>query len=148
MITRIIICCLLCSLKAAAQAQETLDSVSTQKSKPSLMDRLHQVQQYLDTKAKKKVDPAYIEVPDKPWRVILRYKENAVDVDYSQDIESPETNEYADWNLCFEPPVASSIGFWVGYRGTGFSYSKSLTKNAGRYYSFSTTGAKYGFTSD
>ena len=145
MITRIIICCLLCSLKAAAQAQETLDSVSTQKSKPSLMDRLHQVQQYLDTKAKKKVDPAYIEVPDKPWRVILRYKENAVDVDYSQDIESPETNEYADWNLCFEPPVASSIGFWVGYRGTGFSYSKSLTKNAGRYYSISSTGAKYGF---
>jgi hypothetical protein len=41
--------------------------------------------------------------------------------------------------------VASSVGFWVGYRGTGFSYSKSLTKNAGRYYSFSSTGAKYGF---
>ena len=109
------------------------------------MTRLHQLQEYLDTKAKKMVDPAYIEVPDKPWRVILRYKENAVDVDYSQNIESPETNEYSDWNLCFEPPVASSIGFWVGYRGTGFSYSKSLTKNAGRYWSFSTTGAKYGF---
>ena len=143
-----IICCLLFSLNAAAQEQETTDSLSTQETKTSLMTRLHQLQEYLDTKAKKKVDPAYIEVPDKPWRVILRYKENAVDVDYSQIIESPETNEYADWNLCFEPPVASSIGFWVGYRGTGFSYSKSLTKNAGRYYSFSTTGAKYGFTSD
>ena len=143
-----IICCLLFSLNAAAQEQETTDSLSTQETKTSLMTRLHQLQEYLDTKAKKKVDPAYIEVPDKPWRVILRYKENAVDVDYSQNIESPETNEYSDWNLCFEPPVASSIGFWVGYRGTGFSYSKSLTKNAGRYYSFSTTGAKYGFTSD
>ena len=143
-----IICCLLFSLNAAAQEQETTDSLSTQETKTSLMTRLHQLQEYLDTKAKKKVDPAYIEVPDKPWRVILRYKENAVDVDYSQNIESPETNTYSDWNLCFEPPVASSIGFWVGYRGTGFSYSKSLTKNAGRYYSFSTTGAKYGFTSD
>ena len=143
-----IICCLLFSLNAAAQEQETTDSLSTQETKTSLMTRLHQLQEYLDTKAKKKVDPAYIEVPDKPWRVILRYKENAVDVDYSQNIESPDTNEYSDWNLCFEPPVASSIGFWVGYRGTGFSYSKSLTKNAGRYYSFSTTGAKYGFTSD
>ena len=140
-----IICCLLFALNVAAQEQESLDSVSTQESKLSLMARLHQVQQYLDTKAKAKVDPHYIEVPDKPWRVILRYKENAVDVDYSQNIESPETNEYSDWNLCFEPPVASSIGFWVGYRGTGFSYSKSLTKNAGRYWSFSTTGAKYGF---
>ena len=109
------------------------------------MTRLHQVQQFLDTRAKKSVDPRYIEVPEKPWRVILRYKENAVDVDYSQSIDFPGTNDHADWNLCFEPPIASSIGFWVGYRGTGFSYSKSLTKNAGRYYSFSTTGAKYGF---
>ena len=142
MIGRMIICCLLFSLNTAAQEQ---DSVSTQESKPNLMERLHQVQQYLDTKAKAKVDPTYIEVPDKPWRVILRYKENAVDVDYSQSLDIPAYNEHADWNLCFEPPLASSIGFWVGYRGTGFSYSKSLTKNAGRYYSISSTGAKYGF---
>lgn len=145
MIGRMIICCLLFSLNTVAQEKETIDSVSTQESKPNLMERLHQVQQYLDTKAKAKVDPTYIEVPDKPWRVILRYKENAVDVDYSQSLDIPAYNEHADWNLCFEPPLASSIGFWVGYRGTGFSYSKSLTKNAGRYYSISSTGAKYGF---
>ena len=145
MIGRMIICCLLFSLNTVAQEKETIDSVSTQESKPNLMERLHQVQQYLDTKAKAKVDPTYIEVPDKPWRVILRYKENAVDVDYSQSLDIPAYNEHADWNLNFEPPLASSIGFWVGYRGTGFSYSKSLTKNAGRYYSISSTGAKYGF---
>ena len=145
MIGRMIICCLLFSLNTVAQEKETIDSVSTQESKPNLMERLHQVQQYLDTKAKAKVDPTYIEVPDKPWRVILRYKENAVDVDYSQSLDIPAYNEHADWNLSFEPPLASSIGFWVGYRGTGFSYSKSLTKNAGRYYSISSTGAKYGF---
>ena len=145
MIGRMIICCLLFSLNTVAQEKETIDSVSTQESKPNLTARLHQVQQYLDTKAKAKVDPTYIEVPDKPWRVILRYKENAVDVDYSQSLDIPAYNEHADWNLCFEPPLASSIGFWVGYRGTGFSYSKSLTKNAGRYYSISSTGAKYGF---
>ena len=145
MIGRMIICCLLFSLNTVAQEKETIDSVSTQESKPNLMERLHQVQQYLDIKAKAKVDPTYIEVPDKPWRVILRYKENVVDVDYSQSVDIPAYNEHADWNLCFEPPLASSIGFWVGYRGTGFSYSKSLTKNAGRYYSISSTGAKYGF---
>ena len=145
MIGRIIIFCLLCSLNAAALAQISADSVSTQKSKSNLMVRLHQVQQYLDTKAKAKVDSNYIEVPAKPWRLILRYKENAVDVDYSQSVDIPAYSEHSDWNLCFEPPIASSVGFWVGYRGTGFSYSKSLTKNAGRYYSFSSTGAKYGF---
>ena len=151
MIGRVIVCCLLFSLNAAAQEQSTTqeqvttDSVGTEKSESSLMVRLREVQQYLDDKAKGKVDPLYIEVPDKPWRVILRYKENVVDVDYSQSVDFPEYNEHADWELCFTPPVASSVGFWVGYRGTGFSYSKSLTKNAGRYYSISSTGAKYGF---
>lgn len=143
----VFICSLLFALNAAAQGINTTDtdSVSTQESKPNLMTRLQQVQQFLDTKAKKKVDPHYIEVPEKPWRVILRYKENAVDVDYSQGIDIPASNEHSDWDLCFEPPIASSVGFWVGYRGTGFSFSKSLTKNAGRYYSISSTGAKYGF---
>lgn len=56
-IGRMIICCLLFSLNAAAQEQETTDIVSARDSKPSLMVRLSQLQQYLDTKAKAKVDP-------------------------------------------------------------------------------------------
>ena len=145
MIGKMIICCLLFSLNTAAQEQETTDSLSTQETKPTLMTRLHQLQQFLDDRAKKKVDPKFIEVPDKPWRVILRYKENAVDVDYEHSSDYPEANERFEWKLCFEPPTAASVGFWVGYRGTGLSFSKSLSKNAGRYWSFSTTGAKYGF---
>ena len=145
MIGKMIICCLLFSLNTAAQEQETTDSLSTQETKPTLMTRLHQLQQFLDDRAKKKVDPKYIEVPEKPWRVILRYKENAVDVDYEHSSDYPEANEHLEWKLCFEPPTAASVGFWVGYRGTGLSFSKSLSKNAGRYWSFSTTGAKYGF---
>ena len=145
MIRRTIICLLLFSLNAAAQEQEPFDSTSTQDSKLNWMEQLHEVQQLLETRAKAAVDARYIEVPEKPWRVVLRYKENVVDVDYSQSVDFPGTNDHSDWNLCIEPPVASSVGFWVGYRGTGFSYSKSLTKNAGRYYSLSSTGAKYGF---
>ncbi|MBP5338076.1 MAG: DUF4421 family protein [Prevotella sp.] len=136
---RIIICCLLFSLNVAGQEEETTDSMST------LMEQFRQVQSYLDNKARAKVDPNYIEVPVKPWRVILRYKENMVDVDYYNTYDYPESNDYSDWQLCFQPPVASSVGFWVGYRGTGLSFSKSLAKNAGRYYSISSTGAKYGF---
>ena len=125
-----IVCCLLFSLNAAGQ----------------IMERLHQVQNYLDSTAKAKVDERYIEVPDKPWRVILRHKTNGVAVDYNQELDFPETNENSEWKLRFEPPIASSLGFWVGYRGTGISYSYSLAKNAGRYFSFSSTGAKYGLT--
>ena len=146
MIGKIIICNLLFSLNVAAQDQDSIASVSTQDStKTTFMDRIHQLQQFLDDKAKKKVDPRFIEVPDKPWRVILRYKANMVNVDYDNSIDFPATNEYSEWNLHFEPPVATSIGFWAGYRGTGLSFSLPLTKNAGRYFSISSTGAKYGF---
>ena len=144
---RIIICSLLFSLHAAGQEQEVIDSVRPQESAPTtFMGRLHQVQQYLDNKARASVDPHYIEVPDKPWRVILRYKETALDVDYENSLVDPSNSQNRiDLKMCFEPPTSASIGFWVGYRGTGLSYSYSLAKNAGRYFSFSTTGAKYGF---
>lgn len=122
------VCCLLCSLNAAGQIKR----------------RIQQVQQYLDSTAKAKVDQHYIEVPEKPWRVILRYKSNGIAVNYDQKLDFPETNEHSEWKLSFEPPMASSVGFWVGYRGTGLSYYYSLTKNAGRYFSLSSTGAKYG----
>ena len=121
---------LLCSLNAAGQ----------------VMEHLKKVQHYLDSTAKAKVDHRYIEVPDKPWRVILNYKTNGVDVDYNQKLDYPEMNDHVEWKLCFEPPMASSVGFWVGYRGTGISYSYSLNKNAGRYFSVSSTGARYGLT--
>ena len=83
MIGKIIVCCLLFSLNVAAQDQDSIASVSVQDStKTTFMDRIHQLQRFLDDKAKKKVDPRYIEVPDKPWRVILRYKGNMCEVDY------------------------------------------------------------------
>ena len=135
---------LLFSLNVAAQEQETIDSLSTQKRKMNLMDRLHQVQQYLDTKARAKVDSLYIEVPKKPWRVILRYNASIFDVDYSNSAGDPAAGDGLDWKLCFEPPMASSIGVWAGYRGTGIALSKSLRKKQGTTFSFSTTGSKYG----
>lgn len=155
MVRIIIICGLLFSLNVTGQEVDSLDSVNidtldsvnieTPKTKSSLMTKLHHLREYLDSAAMRKVDHRYIEVPKKPWRVILRYKENAVDVDYYSYFEQPGTNLSMDWRMCFEPPVASSVGFWVGYRGTGISLSKSLTKNAGRYFSISSTGARYGF---
>ena len=145
MVGRMIICSLLVSLNAFGQDPKAVDSVRTEESTSSFMGRLHQVQQYLDNKARASVDPHYIEVPEKPWRVILRYKETAVDVDYNNSIVDPETPQSRlDLNLRFAPPTSASVGFWVGYRGTGISYSYSLAKNAGRYFSFSSTGAKYG----
>jgi hypothetical protein len=121
------------------------DTVLIHENKHSLKNQLRYLQDFLDSAAKKKVDAHYIEVPEKPWRVILRSKQNAVDVDYSQGLDFPDLKEHSEWNLCFQPRSSASVGFWVGYRGTGISFSKSLSKNSGRYFSVTSTGARYGF---
>lgn len=144
--SRLALCCLLFSLSAAGQEADTTgEGHPTKSARTSLKDRLLQVQNYLDSAARRKVDPAYIEVPKKPWRVILRYKMNGVYVDYQNVFEVQEINTRADWKMRFEPPMAASLGVWVGYRGLGIGISKSLTKKSGRYFSISSTGAKYGF---
>lgn len=131
---------LMLTLTAAAQEADKT-GVEPQKTKTEiLMEKVQMVQDHLDSTARAKVDPLYIEVPKKPWRVILRQKNNSVIVDYNCEKEG-----VGSWNLNFQPPLAKSVGFWAGYRGTGISYSYSLSKNAGRYFSVSSTGAKYGF---
>ena len=139
------LCCLLFSLNAAAQEPETTDSIRPQETTHSFMGRIQELQQYLDARARARVDSNYIEVPEKPWRVILRLKETAVDVDYDNCVTTPDTDDRVDWNLSFTPPTSASVGFWAGYRGLGLSYATSLVKNAGRHFSFGATGAKYGF---
>ena len=149
MIRNITICCLLFLLNVAAQAQETTDSVttdsvSTQTTKQKLMARLNKVQHFLDAKAMAKVDSNYIEVPKKPWRVVLRYKESVYDVDYSNSVGSPAAGNGMDWDMSFEPPLSASLGVWAGYRGLGVSVAKSLGRKKGTSLSFSCTGARYG----
>ena len=130
---------LLTAVTAGAQETDTTGVVPQKTKTEALMEKVQMVKNYLDSTAMAKVDPRYIEVPKKPWRVILRQKNNTVVVDY--DCEK----EVGNWGLNFQPPLAKSVGFWLGYRGTGISYSYSLSKNAGRYFSFSSTGASYGF---
>lgn len=145
MLRILIICGLLFSITAAGQETDSIEILPPHENATTLKARLRQLQDYLDNKARSKVDPRFIEVPEKPWRVILRYKVNEVDVESDNRTDVADTEEYMEWKLRFKPPMASSIGFWVGYRGTGLSYSFSLNKNAGRYFSISCTGAKYGF---
>ena len=132
-------------MNVAGQELDSIGSGDARKSTTSLVGRIRQGLHYLDSTARVKGDPAYIEVPERPWRVVLRYKWTAFDVQYENSIENVASGEKMDWQLYFRPPVASSIGLWVGYRGMGLSFAKSLVKNEGVYFSFSTTGAKYGF---
>jgi hypothetical protein len=140
----IILCWLLFSLNATAQEQDSTAVAEPKRGTLTLKERLLWLGAYLDSAARRKVDHHYIEIPEKPWRVIVRSKLSDIDVIHNNDIEFPAINARTDWKLNFSPRMASSIGLWVGYRGTGIGFSKALTKNAGRYFSFGSTGAKYG----
>lgn len=121
-----IICSVLFALAAAAQEQSSPDSVRLQENKHTLMGGIRQVQHYLDEKARAKVDSHYIEVPGKPWSVILRYNANGFRLDYDSHIDFPGTNESADWQLCFEPPMASSYMFNGRRYSQAAAYSQSV----------------------
>ena len=127
-------------------------SVSAQKENKFLR-AWNALQARLDSSTARKYDPAYIEVPDKPWRVVLRSKSQG----YDMSVESEMDESYfigkgfevdgggsLYWSTRLQPPITTSIGFFAGYRGLGFSYAKRVGKKNGNYYSFGTTGARYG----
>lgn len=116
------------------------------------------IQQRLDSALFRKVDTTYIEIPKKPWRVILRPKINQIDTRVSSVLDDDLiaklgeswgldlTGLHFDWLMKLEQPMSTSVGVWVGYRGLGIGYSQSLTKHSGRYFSLSSTGSCYGVT--
>ena len=111
------------------------------------------LQARLDSSTIRKFDSRYIEVPDKPWRLVLRGKSDdfnmKVDSYFDDEFISKKTGQTVlgarfDWHMMFDQPMAQSIGFYAGYRGLGFSYSYYLRKKTGRAFAFSSTGARYG----
>lgn len=114
---------------------------------------LEKLQTHLDSATIRKYDANYIEVPKRPWRLVLRGKSDdfrmKVNSYFDDDFIAEKTGEEIygarfDWSLNFDPPMAQSVGFNVGFRGLSFSYSYYLLKKTGRAYSFSSTGARYG----
>ena len=141
------LCCILTvqsPLYATGLEGEGADGDST-RVHHTFRDRLRQVRHYLDSAACAKVDARYIEVPAKPWKIVLRYKENAFGMTYDNSIEEGVSpRERVDWQLQFQPPATPSIGVWVGYRGLGIAFSKALRKKSSTYFSLGCTSARYG----
>ena len=116
-----------------------------------LSRKLRKGMNYIDSLWINKADSNYIEVPKNPWRVVIYPKFNEVYVKMHSDIDfnylygiTPSESLAASWNMRINPPLATYLGVWVGYRGLGVGYSFPLLKNAGRYWTISSTGTRYG----
>lgn len=123
--------------------------LSAQDRKPWPLRVLNSVKTYIDSSAVRGIDPNYIQVPKKPWAVMLKYKANDMDlrstsaISHEMMAEKNIDGEF-NWETAFKPRSESYLGGWIGYRGYGLGYSFSLHRTNGRNFSIGATGANYG----
>ena len=124
--------------------------LQAQKQKPWVLRALNAVKTYIDSSAVKGIDTRYLEVPEKPWAVMLKYNVNDMDLRSTTSMTKEQLAAHdLVGELSFESRFKSdrevSIGAWIGYRGYGLGYSYSLQRSKGRNFSIGATGANYGF---
>ena len=119
-----------------------------QERKPWVVRTVNKLGAFIDTLTIKGIDSRYIEVPEKPWQLVLKFNANDMDLKSKSHMSSEYISRkgyYGEINMesSFKPTMTASIGAWIGYRGYGWGYSLSLTKNNGRNFSIGATGSNY-----
>ena len=135
---RKILAAIILSLLTIAGAVAQTDSI-----KPGIIRSLGN---RLDTKAQLKYDPRFIEVPERPWRVILRGKmdESKIDFNTGRTLLFYDNQYDMDITMKFDSEINKAAGIWVGYRGLGAAYFFNPGKKSGINLAVSGTGAKFG----
>lgn len=102
--------------------------------------------QNLDNRTLNKYDPRYIEVPQHPWRLIMRTKMDRTITDFinTNTLVAGDENNDTRMSMLFDSGLNTSVGLWIGYRGLGIGYSYKLNKKEGINLTVSGTGAKFG----
>ena len=112
----------------------------------------------IDTMTIRGVDRRYIEMPKKPWQVIIQGNINQsvlkmdAEVDASRmdrlSRDNPNDDSYGSlsWEPRIKTPIATYAGVWAGYRGYGFGYSKNVGGDDGSIIKFGLIGSSYGAT--
>ena len=108
--------------------------------------KLISFQQKLDSAAVRKYNPQFIEVPQYPWRIIIRSKLDQSNIDFvsNNTLMVNGQENFITMDMGIHSRLNSTAGIWIGYRGLGIGYSYKLTKQAGFNFSISANGAKYG----
>ena len=120
-----------------------------QERQPWIQRTLNKVKTYIDSSAVKGIDPKYLEVPQKPWAVVLKFNANDMDLRSTTYMTEERLAAHGvtgelNFESKFQPQREMSIGAWIGYRGYGFGYSYSLHRSEGSNFSIGATGANYG----
>ena len=122
--------------------------VQAQEKKNWLFRQVDKLAAFVDTMSVTGIDTNYIDIPKRPWQVIMRYNANdmllrsSTRVDEQMLAEKNLSGELS-WETIVSPRTSSSTGLWVGYRGYGLGYSLSLSEGHGSNFRFSATGSRY-----
>lgn len=140
----ILVCALWC-IQGSAQERIATPNSSPSK-KPWVVRTVNKIGAWIDSMAVRGIDQHYIQVPEKPWQLVL--KANVSDMDLTSTTKELLTRKGIDETLTIEssflPRESRSVGLWAGYRGYGLGYSFSLMKSDISHFSIGATGANYG----
>ena len=112
-----------------------------------IMGFIKKVGTTIDSMTIRGVDRRYIEMPEKPWQVILQGNINRSELNMDAMVDGKRllknTSGDVDWAPRFSTPVSTYVGVWAGYRGYGFGYSRNVGGD-GRIFKFGLIGRSYG----
>lgn len=103
---------------------------------------------FIDTMTINGKDPFYIEVPKRPWQVIVRGNINQSDLKLKSVIDGGSMFADVVGELEWEPRIKTDpstyTGIWAGYRGYGLGYSWNVGGDKGHILTFGAMGGSYG----
>lgn len=103
----------------------------------------------IDSMTIRGLDRRYIEMPEKPWQIILQSNINQSDLKMSAVLDGKKMFDDTWGDINWEPriktDVSSYVGLWAGYRGYGLGYSKDVSGN-GSIFKLGMIGGAYGLS--
>lgn len=102
----------------------------------------------IDSMAVSGVDRNYIDAPKEPWQIILKGNINQTDLKMKSTVDAESMFYGVKGSIKWEPRIKTNpsiyAGFWAGYRGYGFGYTKNVGGDKGGILTFGATGGSYG----
>lgn len=98
----------------------------------SLVSLVKKVETLIDSMSVKGIDRHYIDMPEKPWQLIVRG--NVSQTIVNMTTEGHMAGEKYSANPYLETTPAEYTGLWVGYRGYGLGYMVNVGGDKSSYF--------------
>ena len=102
----------------------------------------------IDSMTIRGVDRRYIEIPEKPWQVMLKGNVNRSELNMDAMFDDKRLLQDGSGNINWAPrfstPVSTYVGLWAGYRGHGIGYSRNISGGDGRDFNLGSISSSYG----